>query len=340
VRLVVSGFYGAGNLGDEALLAGLLQGLVAHDVRDVTVLSAAPALTRRMHGVAAAHRGVGLPGALWRAQVLLSGGGGLLQDVTSTRSLRYYLGVIALARRLGRHVVVFGQSLGPLSRSGRLAVGDALAGLPLGLRDAPSLRLAEQLGLSARHVGDTALLLPSEPAPARDAVVLVPRAGFPGATAVLADLGRHAAAAGIAVEAVGFHQPGDAREVERLRAALPDLRVLALPDPARATSALVGARLVVSARLHGLVLAAAAGTAHAGLSYDPKVEGFAAETGAPCWPVPTDRGQHEATLEALRAALERPRLDLERIAAARRRAADGVRWLASEALHDRATATA
>jgi polysaccharide pyruvyl transferase WcaK-like protein len=171
-----------------------------------------------------------------------------------------------------------------------------------------------------------------ERAPRREAVVLVPRAGYPRATAVLEDLGRRALGQGLAVEAAAFHHAVDAPEVERLCRALPSVRVLATPDPVSAARALSGARLVVSARLHGLVLAAAVDTPHAGISYDAKVEGFAAETGARSWPVPRDDDQHRATVEALAAELELPRLDGARVDAARRRAADGVRWLAREAL--------
>jgi polysaccharide pyruvyl transferase CsaB len=333
VRIAVSGYYGAGNLGDEALLAGLLHGLAEHGLHDVTVLSADPAATTRMHGVRAARRGLGLPATLWRTQALVSGGGGLLQDVTSTRSLRYYLGVLSLARRMGRPRVVFGQSLGPLSQAGRFAVQGELAGVPIGLRDGPSLRLAQELGLRARHVGDTALLLAVERAPPRDAVVLVPRSGYPRATAVLADLGRHAIARGLRVEAAAFQRRADAVEIDRLRRALPELAVLDTSEPESAAHALSGARLVVSARLHGLVLAAAGDTAHAGISYDPKVEGFAAETGAPWWRVPADDAEHRATVSALCAELDAPQLDRSRVRAAKARAADGVRWLAQEALH-------
>ncbi|MBA2667260.1 MAG: polysaccharide pyruvyl transferase CsaB [Trueperaceae bacterium] len=332
MRLAVSGYYGAGNLGDEALLSGMLAALRDEGVDHVRVLSANPAATRRLHGVRSVHRGAGLPWALWRAEALVSGGGGLLQDVTSTRSLRYYLGVIDLARRFGRRVVVFGQSLGPLSETGRLAVRASLGGLPIGLRDGPSLRLARELGLSARHVGDTALLLTASAADRRDAVVLVPRSGYPRATTLLADLGRRARDEGIAVEAAAFGGREDRLEVERLRAAVPDLRLLAAEEPGAMVTALAGARLVVSARLHGLVLAAAGGTPHAALSYDPKVEGFATETGAAWWPVPADGAEHDRTLEALGVALARPSFDAERVATARDRALDGVRWLAREAL--------
>jgi polysaccharide pyruvyl transferase CsaB len=332
VRLALSGFYGAGNLGDEALLAGLLGALRRHGLDDVTVLSLRPDVTAAQHGVRARHRLRGLPAALWRAEALVSGGGGLLQDVTSTRSLRYYLGVLRAARRLGRRTVVFGQSLGPLSAAGRTAVREALQGVPIGLRDAPSLALAAELGLTAKAVGDTALLLDVPPSAPRDALVLVPRSGYPRATATLADLGRRALAHGITVEAAAFQSGADEREVASLRQALPGLRTLATPDPTSAAAALSGARLVVSARLHGLILAAASATPHAGLSYDPKVDGFAAETRAPCWPVPNDDETVSAVAAALERALLAPPLDHEALAAARRRAEEGVAWLVQDAL--------
>jgi polysaccharide pyruvyl transferase CsaB len=335
VRLALSGFYGAGNLGDEALLAGLLRTLRGHGIGDVTVLSLRPGATAALHDVRARHRLRGLPLALWRAEALVSGGGGLLQDATSARSLHYYLGVLRAARLLGRRVVVFGQSLGPLSPAGRAAVRSALRGVPIGLRDAPSLALAGELGLPAQAVGDTALLLDVARAAPREAVVLIPRAGYGRATEVLVDLGRRAIALGLAVESAVFQRGADELEVERLSAALPSLRLLPTPEPLTAAAALAGARLVVSARLHGLILAAASGTAHAGLSYDPKVEGFAAETSAPCWPVPADDETVGRVAAALERALHDPPLDLEALARARARAEAGVAWLVQDALHRR-----
>jgi polysaccharide pyruvyl transferase CsaB len=328
VRIAISGYYGAGNLGDEALLAGLLHGLAGSGHTDVTVLSANPGATQRAHGVHAAHRLHGAPLALWRAQAVVSGGGGLLQDVTSGRSLRYYLGVIRFARALGRRVVVYGQSLGPLSQEGRLAVRAALEGVPVGLRDAPSVALAAELGLEAVRVGDAALLLEVPAARRRDTVVLVPRGGFPRVTSLLAEVAQAAAAAGHAVEAAAFHPAVDGPEVARLRAAVPSLRVLDSVDAVAVAGRLSGSRLVVSARLHGLVLAAAGSAPHAGLSYDPKVEGFAQETGAPCWRVPADDDEQAQVLRSILAVLIDPPLDAARLAAARTRARAGIDWLA------------
>ena len=78
--------------------------------------------------------------------------------------MRYYLGVLELAQRLGKRTVVYGQSVGPLSPDGERAVAQALRGLPVAVRDGPSQILLKRLGIPAELVADSALLLP-EPVP-------------------------------------------------------------------------------------------------------------------------------------------------------------------------------
>ena len=46
--------------------------------------------------------------------VLISGGGSLLQDVTSKNGILYYLGIIKLAQLLGKKVMVYAQGIGPI----------------------------------------------------------------------------------------------------------------------------------------------------------------------------------------------------------------------------------
>jgi polysaccharide pyruvyl transferase CsaB len=341
VRLLISGYYGAGNLGDEAVLAGLLGALATTDVTPV-VASLDPAATTSAHAVAAVHRYHGLPMALWRADAVVSGGGGLLQDVTSARSLSYYLGVLRLARALGKPVAVFGQSLGPLSPAGGERVRRALAGVPLGLRDAPSLALAARLGLAARPVADPALLVDRPPPDARagaaggagraGALVLIPRSGYPAIGAVLEELGRRHLAAGGRVRVALVHPAHDAAEGRRLIGALGAAEGVAAATVRGLLAALAGAHAVVSGRLHGLVLGAVAGAPVAGLAYDPKVAGFAATIGAPCPAAPADPAATAAAVASLASFLDAPTLDREALERATASARDGVRWLLSEAL--------
>ena len=317
--MLVSGYYGFGNLGDEALLAGMLSGLQEHSV---TVLSQTPAATRVLHGVGAAHRLRGL-GALLNHDALISGGGGLLQDKTSARSLRYYLSVIALAKRLGKRTVVYGQSVGPLSPAGEQAVARALRGLPVAVRDRPSHKLLERLNIPAELVADNALLLP-EPtlaAPANLAPVLfIPRSGYPEVTTAFAVLAARLEAEGVAVAGLALQPGEDDAPLEKLSRAAPTLAKMTATSPQRALEQIAGSRHVVSARLHGLILAARAGVPFSGVAYDPKVAAFLTETGTPVHPVPPDP-------EALLCEVLSPRFDTEKIAALNTRAQNGLTWL-------------
>src|SRR5690606_29604315 len=306
VRVLLSGYHGFADLAAEAGLAGLARELTARGLR-VTVLSGDPDATTAQHGVPAAHRTRGLLGALLRADALVSGGGGLLQDATSARSLTYYLATLRAARLLGKGVALYGQSLGPLNGVGRRRVAGAAAGLPAFRPDEPSRALARELGLDDRATADAALLLaPERPAGAdpNGPVLVVPRAGHPAYNQALARLARALRGEGVPVAAVGLHARHDDAEVAALARTAPGLEALSARTPDELLALLPGASYVVSARLHGCVLAAAAGVGFAALSYDPKVAGFAALLGAPTFDAPVD----DANL--LAAATRREPLDL------------------------------
>lgn len=117
--VALSGYYGFGNLGDEAVLSGAARGLrqVLGNQCRLLAFSADPEATRAMHGLDACARGlVSVWRAMGRADVLVSGGGSLLQDATSARSLLYYLAVMAVARARGAGVVWLAQGIGPVRR--------------------------------------------------------------------------------------------------------------------------------------------------------------------------------------------------------------------------------
>lgn len=323
MRVLVSGYLGKGNLGDEALFSGLARGLAARGHR-VEALSADPPRTRAEHGVAAAHRLHGLPLALARADAVVSGGGGLLQDVTSGRSLRYYLGVIGAARAARRRVVVFGQSIGPLSEAGRARTARTLARLPIAVRDRPSQALLDELGLPSTLVADTALAL--APADAEEGVpgetlLLVPRAGVTGATDGLVAVARRARARGERVAVLPFESGADELEADRIANAVAGVERWSAADPREALDACGRAAFVVSVRLHGLILATRAGRGHVGVAYDPKVTGFLRESGGCGVAVPVDADELVARVE------ERRGLDGSRRAVLLRRAENGLDWL-------------
>ena len=116
-NIVVSGYYGSKNAGDEAMLAAMIEVLSDLDPKvNITVISAKPQDTMQRHGVRAVSW-ISLPD-IWRAlrdaDLMLSGGGSLLQNVTSGRSLYYYMGIIFLARLAGTPVMLYAQGIGPI----------------------------------------------------------------------------------------------------------------------------------------------------------------------------------------------------------------------------------
>lgn len=325
MKVLVSGYYGFGNLGDEALLQGLVRGLEAHGHR-VTVLSHAPQRTRELHSelssVGAIHRLRGLLPALLTHDALVSGGGGLLQDKTSQRSLDYYLGVIRLGKALGKRVVVYGQSVGPLSEEGRARVARALRGVPVAVRDGASQTLLGKLGVEAHLVADAALTLPApRENPPKDApVLLIPRGGYPELTGALGTLAEELEARAIPVATLAFHPQEDDGEVVRIAERARVVRHEA-STPDEALRRVAASSYVVSARLHGLILAAVAGRGFSGLAYDPKVAAFLDEAGAPA------HGQTPDVQKLLQEAETRAVGDPQRLAALRERAAQGFDWL-------------
>ena len=117
MNIVVSGYYGSKNGGDEAMLAAMLE--VLRDLVDdlnVTVISVNPEYTKKRHNVDAVAwlDFWAISKKIRSADLLISGGGSLLQNVTSGRSLYYYLAIIFLAEIFGRKVMLYAQGIGPV----------------------------------------------------------------------------------------------------------------------------------------------------------------------------------------------------------------------------------
>lgn len=120
-RLIISGYYGYGNSGDEAVLHSILLALREEAEKqsisiDPVVLSINPESTKRMHGVKSVHRLKirQIMGCIRSSDGLISGGGSMLQDTTGLWTIPYYLGVIKLAEWLGKPTFIYSQGLGPI----------------------------------------------------------------------------------------------------------------------------------------------------------------------------------------------------------------------------------
>ena len=97
-RAVLSGYFGFKNFGDEAILSLLVNKLQSLKY-SVTVISSNPDYTKAQFKHIRCVKTFdisNIAGFILKSDVLISGGGSLLQDVTSLKSLIYYLFIIFL----------------------------------------------------------------------------------------------------------------------------------------------------------------------------------------------------------------------------------------------------
>ena len=290
-RVLLCGYYGFGNLGDELLAQSLVALLVKTglDRREIALLSADPAGSRAALGVASFDRWS--PGdvitALSRSRTLLLGGGGLFQDSTSLRSPLFYGAVVALARLMGCRPWSFGQSVGPLrSALGRMVARGALAACPLVfVRDEPSRALLESWGISAFLSPDPVLALEPQRLSSRGEALLVnlrPWGDLPvrAAEAVTA----FAEERGLSLVGVAMASEDEAL-MDRLcrEGRLPLTELLHLKNLFDVGPAWARGGSAVGMRLHFNVLSLVEGVSSVAIPYDPKVRAFAEAWEIPLW---------------------------------------------------------
>ena len=116
VKVVVSGYYGFDNFGDEAILQVLVDNLKKIDV-EIIVISHNPEKTSQSYDVKSinTYNIFGIINRINSADVVICGGGSLLQDVTSFRSLLYYLFIMFWTVLCCKRLIIFAQGIGPIN---------------------------------------------------------------------------------------------------------------------------------------------------------------------------------------------------------------------------------
>jgi len=296
VRCTVAAWIGSANVGDELVFAALAAQLAARGAR-VEALSQDPAATEADHGVPAGRRVTVLrrrraPG------VTVLGGGGLLQDETSTLNLDLHLAPLVVARLRHEPAAGVGLGAGPLdTRSGRFRVRRALSGVPLTVRDAASADLLAAVGLPRPVVAaDLTLSLPPPTATGTDRVVVCLRPWSGQRHRVPARLRRHhpddrfvagtaralddlVRTTGLPVHLVAFDAPKDQPLHEAVAAQMQHTPTLASPTRHQVLDEVAASRLVVAMRYHGGMAAVLAGRPAVLVGYSPKVDALAHELG-------------------------------------------------------------
>ena len=300
--VLICGAYGMGNAGDEAILDAITAEMRSIDpLMPITVLSRDPEGAEARLDVDAIHT-FNVPGflrAMRRRTLYINGGGSLIQDVTSRRSLWFYLFTLRAARRCGCRVMMYGCGIGPVRRPGgvkstRRTISSCVDIVTL--REPDSMEELHRFGVQGPELilaSDPALTLSPAPAEEIDAEFKSagtdPRGkyicfalrrwpGFEQKAADFAAAARHAYEKyGLTPAFVSINHKSDGEAAATVAALLGDVPRVFIPGPlpsALAIGVMSRMEVVVSMRLHGLIFAAGQGVPLVGVSYDPKVTAF------------------------------------------------------------------
>lgn len=175
-RVVLSGYFGFKNFGDEAILSVLVQKLKQYG-HTITVISSDPEYTiSKFKHIRSVYtfKIFDIIGAISKSDILISGGGSLLQDTTSLKSLIYYLGVIFLTLISGKKVIIFAQGIGPINNPlGRFMTRLLLKYCAyVSVRDTKSQAILQKWGIDAQLLCDPVFSTLIKPMPKTKAVAV------------------------------------------------------------------------------------------------------------------------------------------------------------------------
>ena len=230
--------------------------------------------------------------------VFINGGGSLMQDVTSYRSLWFYLWTLATAKHYGCPVIMYGCGIGPIRNNGNRARAARVMNRSVDsitLRDPDSLKELEVLGVTEPKIAlsaDTTVSLPPASPDIIDGIldsrgipangnyigfILRPWPGFEEKTKDIA------AAADYVYETYGLTpvffpiEPRlDVAAAQRVIHWMnaPHYILTEAYTAAQTIGILSRMKVVTSMRLHGLIFAAGQGVPLVGIVYDQKVSSF------------------------------------------------------------------
>ena len=300
--VLICGAYGLGNAGDEAILEAIVGEMRAIDAdMPITVISRRPDETAERLKVESVHTFdlLGFLRAMRRSALYINGGGSLIQDVTSRRSLWYYLFSIAAAKILGCSVIMYGCGIGPvLFPYNRRLVRRVLNRFvdTITLREESSLQELRNFGVTKPETilsSDPALSLPEADAdevercmldlgltPGGNYAVFMLRRwkGFNERAEHFADAARYLYETyNLTPVFLSINHQNDGEATDMAVKDLSGIPTVIIREP-MSTGLAIGLiarmRVAVSMRLHGLIFAESRGVPTIGIGYDPKVVAF------------------------------------------------------------------
>ncbi len=160
-KILIVGYYGFENCGDDALLLAIVKSIKNLNKKiEITALSYKPEETMLTYNINAIDRFKlkEVISEIKKSDVIIFGGGTLLQDKTSTRSLLYYLSIINISKIFNKTIVLYSNGFGPITKKhNKFLTRRTLEKVDLlTLRDERALNDMRNIGIKNKNVYVTA----------------------------------------------------------------------------------------------------------------------------------------------------------------------------------------
>lgn len=118
-KIFLIGYYGYDNLGDDLLLYEIVEKLKLSGRFEISALSFDAKKISALYGIKGVSRlkSFSIVNHIRSVDVVVCGGGSILQDKTSSKSLYYYMGILFLAKLFGKKIYLLGNGYGPIDKA-------------------------------------------------------------------------------------------------------------------------------------------------------------------------------------------------------------------------------
>ncbi len=300
-RVLVCGSYGRGNAGDDAILKAVIQEIFeVNPTAHICVMSKNPKQTRIKYRVRSIYTFnlFRMLSAMRKSHLYINGGGSLIQDSTSSRSLYFYLMTLRAAHMCGCKVMMYGCGIGPVRKKGNRKRAAKVINKKVNcitLRDPDSLSELREMGITKPEIylaADPTLSI--TPASEQKILNVFEKEGLSpdgnflclamrNWTGIDEKLPEFIKAAEYATEKynlgivlIPMEHKRDITIAEKLREKISvDATVIRGEyDVHTVIGILSRMRIIMAMRLHALVFGAGQGVSTIGIAYDHKVTGF------------------------------------------------------------------
>ncbi len=283
-QIFVIGYYGSGNMGDELLLRETINLFKKHvSINNISALSYNVENTWKNHRIKGISRNkfFRILKGITNSDLVVGGGGSMLQNVTSNRSLLYYLALINISLLLNKEVILIGNGIGPINGwwQKKMVKWTLLRTKLVHLRDAYSYEWLNN-PVSHEHVmlgADLALKYHGMRDNTNKSIIINLRIwdGVEQTTSAMGGFIEYLKQKKHKVELVSMQSGHDEKAMEALG------KVQTFNELDALEKVFSKGRFVIGMRLHSLIVGASYGMPFLGLSYDPKVKAFCEIMGQP-----------------------------------------------------------